>query len=284
MENRKVKNYWRNKFVSSEVSNWTHQKWAAINQRTVNGAYATAPSLVKNPQTLSYIKKNILIDMTKDEFFDWCSANESKILEMMVNNERPSIDRICEDCTYSIDNIQIIPLIDNMTKDSSVCVRVERDKIDYTLRNRRQYILAHGDYQYKELVIDYYLKNFPLKFVKEVVELDLIPDYTSWVTPETVVDDKVVSFIQRKVEEDEALKAETVAILEKKKRHKMDIEEKKMSEVKRKADKAWAKSLPEYSEMIKSLSQRQVNALLSIRGTTVQKEAIRLLKEKYNRE
>lgn len=278
---KKTKGYWRNRFTSKEVYLWTSNKWSTINQRTINGKYATQPACSMNKQHRSYLAKGIMIDMTQDEFFDWCSARETQILEMMGNGERPSIDRICEECTYSIENIEIIPLITNMRKDSSVLTTSARNKTQYTLHNRQMYITSHEGYPYKELVIDYYLKNYPIKFILECVELDLISNHLDLVTSETVVNSDVVKILEDKVTEAKKLEELAIKEIESRKIRAIARKSRKESELNRKSDKKWAKSLPEYDEVTKEVNK--IRHLLVIKGTTVQKEVIRVLKEKYNR-
>lgn len=155
------------------VAKWVSNKWLTINQRTVNGQYANSPSVRNNPQQRSYLAKGIRLEMTKEEFISYCSDNYDKIRSMMDAGERPSIDRVCDDCPYSIDNIHIIPLIDNLTKDKQASNRKKVSKLAYTIINRKQYIL-HNNQDHKVLGIDKYLIGNKIKDIVEAVELGLI--------------------------------------------------------------------------------------------------------------
>lgn len=278
---KKAKGYWSNRFTSREVYLWTCNKWSTINQRTVNGKYVNQPACSLNAQHRSYLAKGIMIDMTQEEFYDWCSSNENKILQMMKAGERPSIDRICDECSYSIDNIHIIPLISNMRKDSTSTKTSFRDKTQYTLKNRQVYITNHEGYAYKELIIDYYLKNYPVKFVLECVNLNLIEKYLELVTPETVINSDVVKILEDKVAEAKKLEELAIKAIEDRKSRVIARKSRKEAILNRKSDKKWAKSLLEYDEVTKEVNK--IRQLLVLKGTTVQKEVIRILKEKYNR-
>lgn len=145
------KGHWRHRFATAEVYSWTVIRWNTINQRTINGKYANQPSVTRNPQNMSYFKKNIRIDVSQEDFFDFCSDNEQKILQMMVDGLRPSIDRIDVDGHYTLENIQIISLAENLSKDR---MRKREDTISMTslygnlyvkLNNRRVYLDSHPE-------------------------------------------------------------------------------------------------------------------------------------------
>lgn len=138
--------HWRHRFATEAVYNWTNWKWCTINQRTINGEYATGLAASKNPQQQSYLKQGIKIEISKEDFYDFCSDNEQKILEMMNNGERPSIDRIDIKGDYTLENIQVIPLMKNLTKDRAGNPSESRvgDPM-VRLGNRKVYLATHPD-------------------------------------------------------------------------------------------------------------------------------------------
>lgn len=164
------KGYWSGMFSEPNVYKWASEKWSTINQRTVNGLYAQGNAVSTNAQQLSYLKRNIRIEMTKEELFRFCSENESTIKNMINNGERPSIDRIDNEGHYSIDNIQIISLYENQTKKSTRTPRKKISKLHSMLINRNAYIENHPNCT--RLVVDIYLESFPIKFILAVFSND----------------------------------------------------------------------------------------------------------------
>jgi hypothetical protein len=55
-----------------------------------------------------YLKKNILLEMTKDEFYNWCDTQEEKIMEFYAKGLTPSVQRKDEKRGYSLDNIEVL--------------------------------------------------------------------------------------------------------------------------------------------------------------------------------
>jgi len=55
---------------------------------------------------------NVKILFTREEFKSWCILNS----ELILNLKRPSIDRIDSKKDYSLDNIQIIELLENIKR------------------------------------------------------------------------------------------------------------------------------------------------------------------------
>lgn len=159
------KGYWSGMFSDPNVYKWTNEKWCTINQRTINGLYSKGNAVSTNAQQLSYLKRNIRIEMTKEELFQYCSNNEALIKMMLDNGERPSIDRINNEGHYNIDNIKIIPLYENQTKSRSNSNKNKKkqSKLYSTLINRKAYINTHPNCV--ELVVDRYINNFPIKTI-----------------------------------------------------------------------------------------------------------------------
>ena len=203
--NRQPKFSLRNKFTTSLVYMWTNEKWASINQRTINGKYAKGKCASHNPQQQSYLNKGIRLDMDVVEFYDYCSDNEVSILAMIGDNMRPSIDRIDDAKGYSLDNIQIIPLIDNITKGKAIN-NIVYDKLTYQLRNRRQYLQGQNYQVSVPLVVDYYFnltKDFKhsIKLVKELVNKGIINDPFQKVNGNTIYNDEGVTIINKAIAE-----------------------------------------------------------------------------------
>lgn len=90
-----------------KIGEFVHSKWTALNLRA--GKYR-----IDSKKNNSY--KNINIIFTREEFRDWCIANESIILSMT----RPSIDRLDKSKDYTLSNIQVLELRDNIAKDKTV--------------------------------------------------------------------------------------------------------------------------------------------------------------------
>jgi len=89
-------------------------RWASLNQRSSNGKYNKAKSINNNPQQLSYLKKDIKVEMTKQEFFDWMWQNKAKHDKITSAGERSSINRIDPRKGYSLDNIELVSLHNNI--------------------------------------------------------------------------------------------------------------------------------------------------------------------------
>lgn len=87
------------------IGKFIHTSWINMNIRC--GKY-------KHLQTKNKCKvySNITIEMTRDEYKKWCIENKELILSLV----RPSLDRIDSNKNYSIDNIQIIELDENIKK------------------------------------------------------------------------------------------------------------------------------------------------------------------------
>lgn len=87
------------------MGKFIHTKWTNLNIRA--GKYRHLQNKDKNK---AY--QNITVEFTRLEFKEWCYHNEELILSM----KRPSIDRIDSSKNYSLDNIQIIELTENISK------------------------------------------------------------------------------------------------------------------------------------------------------------------------
>jgi len=88
--------------VTGTVEYFRTHVWNSINRRTINGKH---PGREKKIQ--SYFKKGILLQITKEQFWQWCEDNRNTILSYYRLNQTPSIDRIDSNGHYSIENIRI---------------------------------------------------------------------------------------------------------------------------------------------------------------------------------
>lgn len=282
IKTKKQMGYWSNRFVYRDVYKWTFLKWTTINQRTVNGKYAKAPSVCANPQQISYLKHNISINMTQEEFFDYCARNENKIHGMIAAGERPSIDRICPQCDYAIENIQIIPLLDNMTKDSDPNgIKTPYDRDANRLRNRLMYTRSHV--YYTPLVIDDYIRTWKMRDVKDAVKLGLIPNAYQEKT-EMLCDNATTEFLNAKEAERQArINQQTDLLVERHTKRQsalIEASKKKQELTQFHADKEWIKTQPMYTEVkLATSAVLRPNVLygVDIEGLTPTRATIKIL-------
>ena len=66
-----------------------------------------------------YLRRGIELRMTYEEFRDWCYTKREEIEQMYRNNEVPSIDRKDSNGHYEINNLQVIPFLENCRKDAT---------------------------------------------------------------------------------------------------------------------------------------------------------------------
>ena len=86
--------------------------WNSMNARTVNG---THPAWKSSGSVKNYLSKGVRIEITREEFKDWCMGRSEQIEGMYrVSKEkndsglRPSIDRIDALGNYAIGNIRVL--------------------------------------------------------------------------------------------------------------------------------------------------------------------------------
>ena len=99
--------------VRGTLSHFKKYRWKDLNKRTLNGLQAKR---LQKKNNSSYLKKGILLCITKEEFYNFCDRNQQLILDLYANGETPSIDRIDSTKHYSLDNIQILSLKENIRK------------------------------------------------------------------------------------------------------------------------------------------------------------------------
>lgn len=90
--------------------------WSSINQRTVNGSH---PSW-NHPEISRYLKKGIRLEMTHQEWKIFCSCYGWLIDVIYKAGETPSIERKNPEGPYSLDNIEIITLTENIKRQHGV--------------------------------------------------------------------------------------------------------------------------------------------------------------------
>lgn len=118
-----------------------NNRWAAINQRTANGKFNSSFTAQNNPQTQSYQKKGITLELTFQEFKDWMLENEEKHNQIVLSGDNSSIDRLDETKGYSLDNIQMISLHENIEKRyGKKCEKNKLTKEETKNKNRKQYL------------------------------------------------------------------------------------------------------------------------------------------------
>ncbi len=116
-------------------------RWNSLNQRCVNGLYANSSSVKASPQFQSYHKKGITINISKDEFVAWMYLMKPVHESIVAKGEKSSIDRIDENKGYTIDNIRLISLHENIeNRYGRKCnIQTTEQKVKNQSQNRRNY-------------------------------------------------------------------------------------------------------------------------------------------------
>jgi hypothetical protein len=118
------------------VGNFIHSVWTSLNLRCANGKYR---QLTK--KNTSYEKVNI--EFSRIEFKQWCLEREVEIQALV----RPSIDRKNKELGYTLENIQVMELAENIRKDKTVfyensgrcrCCKEVKQLEDFARSNRTQ--------------------------------------------------------------------------------------------------------------------------------------------------
>lgn len=108
------------------IGTFIHNKWTNMNLRA--GKYRHLGNKHKNK-----VYENIKVSMTQPEFKNWCLDNKELILSL----NKPSLDRIDSNKDYSLDNIQVISLIENIKKKKFGCAYINGPK-ENTIRGIRK--------------------------------------------------------------------------------------------------------------------------------------------------
>lgn len=114
--------YWKRKFsnqLSPSEKRGTPEyfklkSWTTLNQRTINGSH---PAFTR--RNSKYMSNKIRLEFTCDELSAWVDIKWEEIAEIYALGGTPSIDRKDRKGHYSIDNIQILELKENISKDHS---------------------------------------------------------------------------------------------------------------------------------------------------------------------
>ena len=112
--------------VQKRINKYVKNAWTNMNIRA--GKYR---HLQTKQKCKSYV--NIQIEFNRDEFKNWVTQNK----EILFSLERPSIDRLDSNRNYSLDNIQLIELRDNIQKKKYGC-RYINGPLHGTLRGVRK--------------------------------------------------------------------------------------------------------------------------------------------------
>ena len=86
--------------------------WTTLNQRCVNGAHFSDTK--KNE---SYKRKAIKLEIDKEEFHGWVEENWAEFDNLYKAGKTPSIDRINNSIGYELNNMSVIYLFENISKD-----------------------------------------------------------------------------------------------------------------------------------------------------------------------
>lgn len=80
------------------------RRYAAICQRCVNSKYSQGNKASKNPQTVSYLNKNLSVEFSLVEFRNWMMEQKPRFDSL----KQPTISRIDQKGNYTLENLEII--------------------------------------------------------------------------------------------------------------------------------------------------------------------------------
>lgn len=95
------------------LSHFKKYRWKDLNKRTINGSQSVRLAKKNNS---SYRNKQVELQLTKDEFYSFCDDNQQVIKSIYESGEVPSIGRVDSNGHYSLDNMRIIPLSQNIRR------------------------------------------------------------------------------------------------------------------------------------------------------------------------
>lgn len=94
--------------INDPMAIYPHTSYTSVQQRTTNSAYSSAASVQHNHQHQSYLKKNIKLLITKEEWVNFWNENKEIVMNIISLGGIPSVDRIDKMKDYQLDNIRII--------------------------------------------------------------------------------------------------------------------------------------------------------------------------------
>lgn len=93
---------------------WAKKKWKQLNQRTANG---TRKHLGQSHRPFRwYTSHGVRLEITLEQFRQFVRDNWQTIQDIKAAGGVPSLDRIDPDGHYSVGNIQIIPITENLAR------------------------------------------------------------------------------------------------------------------------------------------------------------------------
>lgn len=114
--------------------------WGGLNQRTVNGSHPNW----NHPELIRYLEKGIELHITHEEWKLYCAKYGWLIEVIYKAGEKPSIDRIDPNGHYSLDNIEIVTLGENIRRSHNP----EINKYEQMLLPKKQKVI---DFVTKEI-------------------------------------------------------------------------------------------------------------------------------------
>lgn len=121
-------------------------RWASILQRCINSKYSQGKTASKNFQQASYLKQNILLEMTYEEFTAWMFS-QKELFDEISEFTKAVVSRINPTKNYSVDNLEIISREDSFEKRwGTPCNSMtEEQKADKKIINSNRYKKSQGD-------------------------------------------------------------------------------------------------------------------------------------------
>lgn len=145
--NKKIEND-RKKRLEDPMAIYPYTSYTSVQQRTTNSAYSSAASVQHNYQHLSYLKKDIKLLITKEEWIAFWKSNEEIVMNIISLGGIPSVDRIDKMKDYQLDNIRIISQERNLLlkfeqyaniSDEEAIQKVQKSTVERKQMNAKRY-------------------------------------------------------------------------------------------------------------------------------------------------